>query len=306
MQNQFLLTLKIAAVSVLLTAAYINIFSQPLRLTLADDGTPVLRICELDMDGTAANKRVHEYLQEINEWMDGSLRILITKKDDACDITLLLSPQYPFSGRSGLDYHGHPITQANPVLLDESTLWDEFGHQLQGHSSVPHAGAFIDEVINAYMDESNQLFWIGLRSGLINVPQRTAGHDCKQAEELGISHGAILPLFKKFPQFWRPEEAAIPMQPWAEVLYREHNSICGIGRPVENCLPYGIPRRHRWSTIFKIVQYPSLTLTPYEEFARFRPYFHRWTEPSQGYEPGMTWAFGPDVCHYRLLHARAD
>jgi hypothetical protein len=73
-------------------------------------------------------------------------------------------------------------------------------------------------------------------------------------------------------QWWRPEGAPMPMQPWAEALYTERLRNFAAGRPSERCLPHGIPDAMVVDN-FKILQYPGLTLILYEEFARFRQIF---------------------------------
>jgi hypothetical protein len=73
-------------------------------------------------------------------------------------------------------------------------------------------------------------------------------------------------------QLWTPNGAPIPMQPWAEAVYKERQRNFSLDRPSGHCLPHGIPDAMVIDD-FKIVQHPGLTLILYEEFARFRQIF---------------------------------
>jgi hypothetical protein len=167
----------IAAMS--FAATWVEVFSRPLRPAFNDDGISrfeihVLRIGPID---PAADLRINQRMEDINQWLGGSVRINIIQASAAdngwCGLTLMLSQDYPFSGRSGLTYSGCPITLINPVLADEWTVPDEIAHQLRGHVSVPHApdaALIVDLWINLYMDESNFVWWLGLRWGFISFP----------------------------------------------------------------------------------------------------------------------------------------
>jgi hypothetical protein len=67
-----------------------------------------------------------------------------------------------------------------------------------------------------------------------------------------------------------PPEATIPLQPWAEVLFKERQGNGGSGAPSERCLPKGIPEAMLAPIPFKIAQMSDLTIILFEEFNRFR------------------------------------
>jgi hypothetical protein len=70
-----------------------------------------------------------------------------------------------------------------------------------------------------------------------------------------------------------PAGAVIPLQPWAEALYKQRSASFGAGRPSERCLPHGIPDAMLPGALIKIVQTPALTILLYEEFNHFRQVF---------------------------------
>jgi len=71
---------------------------------------------------------------------------------------------------------------------------------------------------------------------------------------------------------YMPAGATIPMQPWAEELFKERSGRLGAGRPSERCLPHSIPDAMLVGSL-KFVQTPGLTILLYEEFNHFRQIF---------------------------------
>jgi len=68
--------------------------------------------------------------------------------------------------------------------------------------------------------------------------------------------------------------SSIPMQPWAEALFKERSEKnLGGGRPSERCLPHGIPDAMLPGALFKFVETPGVTLLLYEEFNHYRQIF---------------------------------
>jgi hypothetical protein len=65
---------------------------------------------------------------------------------------------------------------------------------------------------------------------------------------------------------------AIPMQPWAEALYKERQDSLSKDRPSGRCLPHGLPDAMMVS-IFKITPTPGAMLILYEEFTHYRQIF---------------------------------
>src|ERR1051326_7221886 len=66
---------------------------------------------------------------------------------------------------------------------------------------------------------------------------------------------------------WLIEATSIPMQPWAEALFKERSEKnLGGGRPSERCLPHGIPDAMLPAALFKFFETPGLTVLLYEEF----------------------------------------
>jgi hypothetical protein len=67
---------------------------------------------------------------------------------------------------------------------------------------------------------------------------------------------------------------SIPMQPWAEALFKERfEKNLGGGRPSERCLPHGIPDAMLPGALFKFIETPAVTLLLYEEFNHYRQIF---------------------------------
>jgi hypothetical protein len=65
-----------------------------------------------------------------------------------------------------------------------------------------------------------------------------------------------------------------PLQPWAAALRNERSSAMGKGKPLERCIPHGVPDGMLVRNFpFKIVQTPDLVVIAYEEFNHFRQVF---------------------------------
>jgi hypothetical protein len=73
--------------------------------------------------------------------------------------------------------------------------------------------------------------------------------------------------------YYMPKDAQIPMQPWAEALFKQRSGNFGAGRPSQRCLPHGIPDAMLYGGPMKIVQGPGLTIILYEEFNHYRQVF---------------------------------
>src|SRR5206468_5173329 len=73
---------------------------------------------------------------------------------------------------------------------------------------------------------------------------------------------------------WRmPAGAEIPLQPWAEALFKKRVESFSADRPSGRCLPHGIPDAMVHGGPMKIVQNPGLTLILFEEFNHYRQIF---------------------------------
>jgi hypothetical protein len=65
----------------------------------------------------------------------------------------------------------------------------------------------------------------------------------------------------------------VPMQPWAEQLFRERLATAGKDAPWSACKPLGTPQRAAYPAPFKIVQSAELILLLYEQDTTFRQVF---------------------------------
>ena len=70
-----------------------------------------------------------------------------------------------------------------------------------------------------------------------------------------------------------PDGATVPLQPWAQALYRQRVDSLGIGLSSSRCLPHGLPGAMLIPIPFKIVQTPALTTILFEEFNYYRQIF---------------------------------
>jgi hypothetical protein len=82
------------------------------------------------------------------------------------------------------------------------------------------------------------------------------------------------PEFGNTVNYYMPEDAKVPFQPWALELFnqRRYRDLGG-NRPSEHCLPHGIIGAMLPATPFKIVQTPGLTLILYEQLNQYRQIF---------------------------------
>ena len=65
----------------------------------------------------------------------------------------------------------------------------------------------------------------------------------------------------------------VPLQPWAEALYKERIENNGKDHPGARCLPSGIPEKNNIPDGMKLVQTPDLTIFLYESRTIYRQIF---------------------------------
>jgi hypothetical protein len=66
-------------------------------------------------------------------------------------------------------------------------------------------------------------------------------------------------------------QGGAPLQPWAAALHNERSSSLGKGKPLERCIPHGVPDGMLVRNFpFKIIQTPDVVVLLYEEFNHFR------------------------------------
>ena len=70
-----------------------------------------------------------------------------------------------------------------------------------------------------------------------------------------------------------PPGADIPLQPWAEELFKKRVESFAADRPSGRCLPHGIPDAMVHGGPIKIVQTSGLTILLFEEFNHYRQIF---------------------------------
>lgn len=76
-----------------------------------------------------------------------------------------------------------------------------------------------------------------------------------------------------------------PLQPWAAALHNERASSLGRGKPLERCIPHGVPDGYLVRNFpFKLVQTPDVVVILYEEFNHFRQIF----TDGRGFPPETT------------------
>ena len=81
------------------------------------------------------------------------------------------------------------------------------------------------------------------------------------------------------------EIGGAPLQPWAAALRNERSTTMGKGKPLERCIPHGVPDGMLVRNFpFKIVQTPDLVAIVYEEFNHFRQIF----TDGRGFPPETT------------------
>jgi hypothetical protein len=69
-------------------------------------------------------------------------------------------------------------------------------------------------------------------------------------------------------------QGGAPMQPWAAALYKERSESLGKGKPLERCIPHGVPDGMLVRNFpFKIVRTPDVVVLLYEEFNHYRQIF---------------------------------
>jgi hypothetical protein len=92
------------------------------------------------------------------------------------------------------------------------------------------------------------------------MPTRPKGTPAEQASYLSL-------------QYYMAGSGEIPMQPWAQAVYRKRFETFGAGRPSESCLPHSIPDAMLVPGPVKFIQNPGITVLLYEEFNHFRQIF---------------------------------
>ena len=91
-------------------------------------------------------------------------------------------------------------------------------------------------------------------------------------------------------------QGGAPMHPWAAALYKERSESLGKGKPLERCIPHGVPDGMLVRNFpYKIVQTSDVVLLLYEEFNHFRQIF----TDGRGFPPETTetW-FGYSIGHW--------
>ena len=78
----------------------------------------------------------------------------------------------------------------------------------------------------------------------------------------------------KYLQNLAAEMGGAPLQAWAAALHNERSSSLGKGKPLERCIPHGVPDGMLVRNFpFKIVQTPDVVVLLYEEFNHYRQIF---------------------------------
>ena len=76
-----------------------------------------------------------------------------------------------------------------------------------------------------------------------------------------------------------------PLQPWAAALHKERSDSLGKGKPLERCIPHGVPDGMLVRNFpFKIIQTPDVVVLLYEEFNHYRQIF----TDGRGFPPETT------------------
>jgi hypothetical protein len=65
----------------------------------------------------------------------------------------------------------------------------------------------------------------------------------------------------------------VPMQPWAEALYKQRQDNNSKGRPTERCLPHGLPDFDALPVPIKLIQTPGMVVVLYEAYNHYRQIF---------------------------------
>ena len=96
------------------------------------------------------------------------------------------------------------------------------------------------------------------------------------------------PEFGNTVNYYMPEGAKVPFQPWAEAQFnkRRYEDLGGF-RPSERCLPHGILGGMLPDVPFKLVETPGLTLLLYEQLNDFRQIFTDGRKHTP--DPNPTW-----------------
>ena len=92
------------------------------------------------------------------------------------------------------------------------------------------------------------------------------------------------------------DQGGAPMHPWAAALFKERSESLGKGKPLERCIPHGVPDGMLVRNFpYKIVQTSDVVLLLYEEFNHFRQIF----TDGRGFPPETTetW-FGYSIGHW--------
>src|SRR5262249_23672357 len=78
----------------------------------------------------------------------------------------------------------------------------------------------------------------------------------------------------KYLQNLAAEMGGAPLQAWAAALHNERSSSLGKGKPLERCIPHGVPDGMLVRNFpYKIIQTPDVVVLLYEEFNHFRQIF---------------------------------
>ena len=104
------------------------------------------------------------------------------------------------------------------------------------------------------------------------------------------------PEFGNTVDYYMPEGAKVPFQPWAQELFNQRRyRDLGANRPSEHCLPHGIVGGLLPAVPFKFIQTPDLTIQLYEQLNHYRQIFM--DGRPQPEDPNPTW-YGYAVGHY--------
>ena len=164
-----LLATAICLAVTLIVAAWVAAYSAPPTLHTLRDRKRELRVYVMERPPAGpATQKLKDGMRNIESRLKTVQMdvVFVTSLPRTCDLLIVVSTEYPFSGKSGRRANGCPITLMNPYLLDQTTVDDEFAHQLRGHAAVPHFPEFLfflDPLLNVYMDVTNVIWWRGVQ-----------------------------------------------------------------------------------------------------------------------------------------------
>jgi hypothetical protein len=145
----------------------------PTPLAVRENGQTVLETC-LISGSPIDRENLSKLIGKVNSELQGTLSIrIVDASTHQCSLTVLLSATSPWAGKSGLTIDGRNLTVINPRLANVATLMDELGHQLRGHVRLPRMYSVVRVPLNVWLDTSNQLWWIGVKTRLWSVPSRS-------------------------------------------------------------------------------------------------------------------------------------